>query len=116
MGQKEIEKMSDTILQKDSLFWSVYNTCTTDRYKKFFSEDVEFYHDKGGMMHGLDSLVASAKRNLCGINNFRLRREAVEGSVKVFPLQEPKRRLKLSCLIIYTKYQLIHTSMYYIVV
>ena len=88
VGQKEIEKMSATILQKDSLFWTVYNTCATDRYKEFFSEDVEFYHDKGGMMHGLDSLVASAKRNLCGINNFRLRREAVEGSVKVFPLQK----------------------------
>jgi hypothetical protein len=55
--------------------------------QRFFTTDVEFYHDKGGVTLGLEKLMATTKKNLCGPNDFRLRREAVPGTVKVFPLQ-----------------------------
>lgn len=87
-AQTEQEKLSSTILTKDSLFWKTYNNCDTTQFQNFFTEDVEFYHDKGGLTLGLENLSASFKTNLCSNENFRLRREAVAGTVKVFPLQK----------------------------
>lgn len=87
LGQTNQQQLADTILHKDSLFWKAYNECDINQFSSFFSEDVEFYHDKGGITIGLESLAKSLQNNLCSNNNFRLRREAVEGTVKVFPLQ-----------------------------
>lgn len=87
-AQTEQQKLSSTILAKDSLFWITYNNCDTTQFQNFFTEDVEFYHDKGGLTLGLENLALSIKKNLCGNNNFRLRREAIAGTVKVYPLQK----------------------------
>lgn len=87
-AQTEQQKLTATILHKDSLFWMAYNNCETDKLGQFFTEDVEFYHDKGGITLGLENLAASMKNNLCSNNDFRLRREVVQGTVKVFPLQK----------------------------
>ncbi len=85
-------KISDAdvaaILAKDSLFWQHYNNCNIDAMRDFFTTDVEFYHDKGGMLHGLDQLLTVSKRNLCSNDNFRLKREAVAGSVAVSLLKD----------------------------
>jgi len=86
-AQKENQKLSQIILLQDSLFWKSYNSCDTTQFQKFFTSDVEFYHDKGGITLGLEKLLATTKRNLCGPNDFRLRREAVPGTIRVFPLQ-----------------------------
>jgi hypothetical protein len=55
--------------------------------QKFFKDDIEFYHDKGGLTLGLGNLTATMRKNLCGNENFRLRRASVDGTIKVFPLQ-----------------------------
>lgn len=78
--------LTSTILHLDSLFWQAYNTCDVDGMAKFFTEDVEFYHDKNGLITTKASMVAGIRKGLCGNENFRLRREAVPGSVRVFPL------------------------------
>lgn len=80
------EQVVATIVQKDSLFWKAYNSCDMAAFQSFFTTDVEFYHDKGGPTLGIEGLMASSKKNLCGNSNFRLRREAVAGSIEVFPL------------------------------
>jgi hypothetical protein len=85
--QNKLEDLTSTILLKDSLFWAAYNKCDMETFQQFFAKDVEFYHDKGGMTLGLDGITTNMKKNLCSSDSFRLRREAVEGSVKVFPLQ-----------------------------
>lgn len=86
-AQDNDQQLTATILHKDSLFWHGYNTCDTSAFTEFFAEDVEFYHDKGGVTLGLRDLLSTFRQNLCS-GNFRLRREAVEGSVKVFPLKK----------------------------
>lgn len=86
-AQSEKDKLSSTILKLDSLFWKSYNECNTEAMPPFFTRDVEFYHDKGGITLGADNLIASVKNNLCGNNNFRIRREAVKGSLKIYPLE-----------------------------
>lgn len=80
-------EVSATILQQDSLFWITYNTCDTAGNKKFFTDDIEFYHDKGGLTLGAAGLSASLKNNLCSNPDFRLRRKAVAGSVHIFPMR-----------------------------
>jgi Domain of unknown function (DUF4440) len=86
-AQVDRESLANTILLKDSLFWDTFNNCDLENLRLFFSDNMEFYHDRNGLVLGLENLTADLKKNLCGNENLRLRREAVKGSVKVFPLR-----------------------------
>lgn len=82
----DLEKL---IRQKDSLFWNAYNTCQLNGLEEFFTSDLEFYHDMGGVTLGVAAMVESIKNNLCNPNkDFRLRRKALEETVKVYPLKK----------------------------
>ena len=70
----------------DDAFWKAYNTCDIPALGDYFSEDVEFYHDKGGLTKSRAALVDSVKKNICGNPNQRIRREAVAGAVKFYPM------------------------------
>jgi hypothetical protein len=88
-SQSPIEKLSETILYNDSLFWTAYNTCDVESAEKFFTNDMEFYHDKGGITLGLNSFMDAFKKNLCAEDGkFRLRRDAIPNTLKVYPLQQ----------------------------
>ena len=76
------------ILEKDSIFWKAYNNCDVDVMESYIAEDVEFYHDLGGASKTRDTMMAITKKNLCSNPDFRLRREAVPGTVKVFPMKK----------------------------
>jgi hypothetical protein len=86
-AQAEQQKLTETILHLDSAFWNAYNNCDTAHFKHFFTDDVEFYHDKGGVTTDAKSLIEALDKNICGNANSRLRREAVAGTVKVYPMQ-----------------------------
>ncbi len=86
-AQTEHQKLTATILHLDSAFWNAYNNCDTAQFKNFFTDDVEFYHDKGGITTGAKALIESLNKNICGNTNSRIRREAVAGTVKVYPMQ-----------------------------
>lgn len=86
-AQTEDEQFTNLILQKDSLFWMSYNNCDIARNRDFFFDDVEFYHDKGGLTQGVQALSDALKNNLCSNPDFRLRRAAVPGTVKVYLLR-----------------------------
>ncbi|MDF2380561.1 DUF4440 domain-containing protein [Nostoc ellipsosporum NOK] len=79
--------LAKTIFHKDSLFWKAYNACDVEGMLRFISDDIEFYHDKGGVTYGKENFRASFEKNLCGNKDFRLRREAVSGSLHLFPLK-----------------------------
>jgi hypothetical protein len=78
--------LKKTILSLDSAFWEAYNRCDVNKMDEFFTTDIEFYHDKGGLTSSLETLSANTRKGLCGNENFRLRREVVGGTVNVFPL------------------------------
>lgn len=84
----ETQKLKGTILHLDSLFWKAYNECDTLNYDRFFTDDVKFYHDKGGITDGKTALIASIRNNVCGNKNQRVRREAVNGAVEVHPMRK----------------------------
>jgi hypothetical protein len=85
-AQTEQQKLTATILHLDSAFWNAYNNCDTAHFKDFVTDDVEFYHDKGGITSGAVALIESLNKNICGRVDQRLRREAVAGTVKVYPM------------------------------
>lgn len=86
-AQTKYDSLTATILYKDSLFWTAYNNCDTIGFGSYVTDNVEFYHDKGGITLGKQKLVNSITNNLCSNPDYKLRREAIAGTVKVFPLE-----------------------------
>ncbi|RYF99431.1 MAG: nuclear transport factor 2 family protein [Chitinophagaceae bacterium] len=84
--QSKEEQLSQTILHLDSLFWNAYNSCDDVKSRVFFADDLEFYHDKGGITNGLERLIETFRNNLCSTEGFRIRRVAVPGTLKVYPM------------------------------
>jgi predicted nucleotidyltransferase len=80
------EDVATTILSIDRQFWNAYNACDTEAERRYFTDDVEFYHDKGGATFGADALIETIRKNLCS-GSTRVRREAIESTVHVFPLR-----------------------------
>lgn len=78
--------VADAIRERDGLFWKAYNDCDVPNMGAFFTEDVEFYHDRGGTTLGVANLVGSVRDNLCSKPELRVRRASVEGTDRVFPL------------------------------
>ncbi|MEO6723366.1 MAG: DUF4440 domain-containing protein [Ferruginibacter sp.] len=87
-AQTEQQKLTATILHLDSAFWNAYNNCDTAHFIDFVSDDVEFYHDKGGVTINAKSLIEALNKNICGSAASRLRREAIASTVKVYPMQD----------------------------
>lgn len=80
------QKLYQTITDLDSTFFEAYNTCNLnlEKYSSFYSEDIEFFHDKGGIMNSKKEIVESTKKNVCG----KVTRELVKGSIEVYPIKD----------------------------
>ena len=74
------------VVALDKIIFDAYNNCDIENFKKHFTDDLEFYHDKGGVTLGAEALAASVKNNLCSKPGWRLRRDVVPASVKVYPM------------------------------
>lgn len=75
-------ELYDTIVHMDSVLFTAYNSCDLPVMSDCFSEDIEFYHDKGGLMTDKDSIMAATKRNICG----KVTRVLIKGSIEVYPI------------------------------
>lgn len=69
------------VRERDDAFWQAYNACDTKAFRGFFTNDVEFYHDRGGPTIGLEALDGTLAKNLCG-GASKLRREIVPDTVR----------------------------------
>jgi hypothetical protein len=87
-AQDQKASLEATIRHEDAAFWDAYNRCDVEKMSHFFWPDIEFYHDKGGLTVGLGPFTEALKTGLCGKPDYRLRREAIPDTVKVYPLQK----------------------------
>jgi hypothetical protein len=76
-NQQEIDRAGAAL---DTALFDSYNKCDLEKFASFFMNDVEFYHDQGGVTLGQTALTDSVKKNICG----KTTRELVPGSLKVF--------------------------------
>jgi hypothetical protein len=74
------------IQELDSIMFSLVYNCDKEKIESFFTEDLEFYHDKGGMTKSRATFMENQQKNFCGERPFYLRREVVPGTMKVFPM------------------------------
>jgi hypothetical protein len=91
-SQEELEKAIGSL---DAALFDSYNRCDLEKFSSFFVEDVEFYHDQGGVTLGRQKLTDSVKKNICG----KVTRELVPGTLQVHHMkgygeQESQRSLR----------------------
>jgi hypothetical protein len=76
------EDLFHAIAAQDAALFDAYNRCDLEKFASFFTDDVEFYHDRGGLTLGRQKLTESVKNNICG----KVTRELVPGSLEVYPM------------------------------
>lgn len=82
-GQTNDTNLFKEIQLQDSLLFAAFNSRDINTFKNYFSDDLEFYHDKGGLT-GLDNTVTFLKTTAA--QNNQLKRELVKGSLEVYPI------------------------------
>ena len=83
----ETSELYKQMMKMDSLlFEQGFNNCNYAVLEKFTADDLEFFHDQGGITSGKEAFVESIRNNICSIN-YKPVRKLVEGSMKVFPLK-----------------------------
>jgi len=80
---KSQEQLEKAIASLDAALFDSYNRCDLQKFAAFFADDVEFYHDQGGVTLGKSALTNSVKANICG----KVTRELVPGTLQVYPMK-----------------------------
>jgi hypothetical protein len=80
------QELETIILSMDSIFWEAYNSCDLDKMMSYVDEDVEFYHDKGGVLNSRASLLEAMEKGLCSTGTNEIERRPVAETIKVFPI------------------------------
>src|SRR5688572_27685315 len=77
------EELYRTIASLDAAVFDAFNRCDLDKFGSYFTEQLEFYHDNGGLTNTTRaSLVESVKNNICG----KVTRELVAETLEVYPM------------------------------
>lgn len=84
----EDSELFKTLKTNDSLLFEVgFNTCNLIQFKNLMSDDLEFYHDKSGVINSAFKFLDVIKSGICNPSNtFKARRELIKMSLEVFPL------------------------------
>jgi ketosteroid isomerase-like protein len=80
---KSQEQLNQAVAALDTALFDSYNTCNLEKFASFFTDDVEFYHDQGGVTLGKAALTESIKKNICG----KVTRELVPGTMLVYHMK-----------------------------
>lgn len=74
----------NNIVYLDSLFFDAYNHCKIAVMDSLMSEDLEFYHDKGGFSNSKKETMDAVQKNICG----KVTRELLKGSIEVYQIND----------------------------
>ena len=82
LSHSQSQELDEIIVKLDSTFFDAYNNCNIAKQEEFYSDSIEFYHDKGGLMTSKKQLIEDTKKYICG----KVKRELVKGSIEVSPV------------------------------
>ena len=77
-------QLRELVAGLDRKMFDAYNAHDVDGLMAWFSEDLEFYHDNGGL---LDFQQVKAGFTSVFANNKDIRRDLVDGSLEVYPIK-----------------------------
>jgi Domain of unknown function (DUF4440) len=80
----EIKNQADldkAITELDRQIFGAYNHCDLKKFDSLLADDVEFYHDQGGVTLGREKLTESIKNNICTGDTQRV---LVPGTLKIY--------------------------------
>lgn len=78
------KEIYDIIVAKDKEYFHAYNNCDIKKQASLYSEDLEFFHDKGGLSTSKQEVLAGIEKNICG----KVTRTLVGGSIEVYPIND----------------------------
>jgi len=81
---KNQAQLDKAITELDRQLFDAYNHCDLKKFDSLLSDDVEFYHDQGGVTRGHAALTESLKNNICTGDTQRV---LVPGSLRVYFMQ-----------------------------
>jgi Domain of unknown function (DUF4440) len=82
-AQSANRSLYQEILKQDSLVFTAFNTRNADQFKKMFAEDLEFFHDKGGLT-GYNHTINFI--NELQSKGSDLKRELTKETLEVYPI------------------------------
>lgn len=87
-GDADANSLSATLSTLDGAVFDAFNHCgdpvQLQKHASHFADDVEFYHDTGGVTWTRDAMLANTRKNACG----HYTRELIAGSFKVYPIKD----------------------------
>lgn len=78
------QELHNTIVAMDKAYFDAYNSCDLVTQTDMYSDDIEFYHDQGGVMTVKQDIIDAIEKNICG----KVTRELVESSTEVYPIKD----------------------------
>jgi len=87
----QVDKGSElyqTLKAKDSILFKIgFNKCEVERSAELMFDDLEFYHDKGGITNSKEAFVTTMKNGICRADNpEKVYRFLVDESLEVYPM------------------------------
>jgi Domain of unknown function (DUF4440) len=82
-AQTEQSKLFETMQALDTQLFEAANHCDYEKLTAMVDENLEFYHDQGGLMLGRKAFLETIKNNTCGT----MIRELVSGTLQVYPIK-----------------------------
>ena len=76
------DQLYETIASLDRALFEAFNTCDLAKFSSLLADDVEFYHDVGGVTRTSAAVADAVKKNICG----KTRRDHVPGTLEVHPM------------------------------
>ena len=78
-------ELKETIAKMDTAMFDAFNAHDVDRLMTLFTDDLEFYHDKGGLTN-YEQTGANFKKLFANVPD--IRRELVPGTLEVYPIKD----------------------------
>ena len=72
----------DQIESMDKVFFDAYNSCDLKKQEAIYSDTIEFFHDKAGLINVKADIIKGTKNNICG----KVTRYIIPGSIEVYPI------------------------------
>ena len=77
------KKLHNEIVKMDAKYFNAYNTCDMKTQAEIYDEDLEFFHDKGGLSTSKSNILKSLEKNICN----KVTRTLIKGSIEVYPIK-----------------------------